>query len=92
MGTQKNRLNETVHLSTQNMFKIICRKIFTNIYAESFLSKHVSREHSLTSESMRGSRIFRQGVRGPGPEVIKFFVLLNSTEYESSTSHKKLKC
>ena len=29
MGTQKNRLNETVCLSTQNMLKIMGKKIFT---------------------------------------------------------------
>ena len=29
MGTQKNRLNETVLLSTQNMFKLMGKKIFT---------------------------------------------------------------
>ena len=32
MGTQKNRLNEMVLLSTQNMFKLMGKKIFTIFY------------------------------------------------------------
>ena len=31
VGTQKNRLNETVLLSTQNMLKLIGKKIFTTL-------------------------------------------------------------
>ena len=32
VGTQKNRLNETVFLSTQNMLKLKGRKIFTILH------------------------------------------------------------
>ena len=35
VGTQKNRLNEMVRLSTQNMLKLIGKKIFT-IYTKFF--------------------------------------------------------
>ena len=32
MGTQKNRLNETVLLNSKHMLKITGKKIFTNIH------------------------------------------------------------
>ena len=42
MGTQKNRLNETVLLSSQNMFKLMGKKFFLQFYAEIYcLSKPV---------------------------------------------------
>ena len=36
MGTQKNRLNETVLLSTQNMLKLMGKKIFTILLYEQY--------------------------------------------------------
>ena len=36
MGTQKNRLNETVLLSTQNIFKLMGKKIITILCYKTF--------------------------------------------------------
>ena len=37
MGTQKNRLNETVLLSTQNMFKLVGKKTITILSSKFFV-------------------------------------------------------
>ena len=34
VGTQKNRLDETVLLNTKNVFKLMDKKIFTQIYTK----------------------------------------------------------
>ena len=38
MGTQKNRLNETVLLSTQNMLKLMNKKMITILWGAQWLS------------------------------------------------------
>ena len=49
MGTQKNRLNETVLLSTQNICSIRCIRKYLQFYAQKFcLSKPMDERKQLT--------------------------------------------
>ena len=82
VGTLKNRLNETVLLSTQNMFKLSYMKIIAILCIKNCLSGHM----------LILSAVYLHHHMHHGPNVIALFFMLNSTEYKISIANKNLKC